>query len=115
MEVTRQNRMMVPTLEVAMDFNKLSADVCNFIFEVHKENGQDNPPGTLYDLVASLSSCIACELLDLNMNLLGDTFKCVKNTLDTTMVDRAAQGLGVPKMKDYITEEIEEKLWKMGI
>ena len=46
---------------------------------------------------------------------LSDMFKCVKNTLDTTMVDRAAQGLGVPKMKDYIAEEMKEKLWKMGI
>ena len=49
------------------------------------------------------------------MKLLSDTFKCVKNTLDTAMVDQAAQGLGVPKMKDYITEEMEEKLSKMGI
>ena len=35
--------MIVPVLEAAMDFKKLSADVCNFIIEVHKENGKDYP------------------------------------------------------------------------
>ena len=87
MEVTQQNCMTVPILEAAMDFDKLSADVCDFIIEVHKENGKDYPPGTLYDLVASLSSYIAHEMPDLNMKLLSDTFKHVKNTLDTTMAE----------------------------
>ena len=64
---------------------------------------------------SSLNSYIAHEMPDLNMKLLSDTFKCVKNTLDTIMADQAAQGLGVPKMEDYVTEEMEEKLWKMGM
>ena len=79
--------MIIPILEAAMDFNKLLADVCDFIIEVRKENGKDYPPGTLYDLVASLNSYIARELPDLNIKLLSDMFKRVKNTLDTAMAD----------------------------
>ena len=66
MEVRGQNGMIVPILKAAMDFDKLLADVCALV-EMHKENGKDYPPSTLYDLVASLSSYIACEMLDLNM------------------------------------------------
>ena len=35
--------MIILILEAAMDFEKLPADVCDFIIEVHKKNGQDYP------------------------------------------------------------------------
>ena len=56
-------------MEVIDNVDKLTADACDFITEVKKENGQDYPPGSLYDLVASLSGYIECERPDLEVKL----------------------------------------------
>ena len=39
----------------------LKDDICDFIVEMHKENGEQYPPNTLYDLLQSLSLFLQCE------------------------------------------------------
>ena len=45
-------------MEVIDNTNKLPFDMCDFITEVKKENGNDYSPGSMYDLVACLSAYI---------------------------------------------------------
>ena len=52
-------------MDVIDDASKLTVDVCDFITEVKKENGNDYPPDSLYDLVTCLSGDVERECPDL--------------------------------------------------
>ena len=67
MEVCHENRSFMVVIN---DADKLTVDVCDFITEVEKENGQDYPPASLYDLVASLSGYVECERPGLEVKLI---------------------------------------------
>ena len=58
---TRNNRPIKPLHEIAHDMDVLKDDICNFIVEIHKENGEQYPANTLYDLLQSLSLFLQCE------------------------------------------------------
>ena len=40
---------------------ELKHDVCDFVMEIRKENGDQYPPGSLYDLLQGLSMFLECE------------------------------------------------------
>ena len=107
MEVSHENHFVQPFMEVIDDTDKLTVDVCDFITVVKKENGQDYPLGSLYDLVASLIGYVEHQRLDLEVKLISSAFAKVKNTLNHIMAERNEQGLGMVKSKDCITEEQE--------
>ena len=35
--------------------DELQADLCDFIVEIRKENGEQYPPSSMYDLISGLS------------------------------------------------------------
>ena len=87
--------------------------MCDFITEIKKENGEEYPGQTLYDLVSSLNLYLECENFD--SHLLSKTDKTVRNTLDNLMQERKRMGLGKHREKDIVTEDMEELLWQKGI
>ena len=51
----RHNRPIRSLEEDAHNISDLKYDVCDFIVEIHKENGQEYPRTSLYDLLGGLS------------------------------------------------------------
>ena len=103
-----------PELEV-MTKDELCYSLSRFICEVIKEDGEDYPGQSLYELVINLQMHL--EQLGKTYKFLSEeSFLQVKNTLDHTMKQRAAAGLGVNKKKaETISIEEEELLWQRGI
>ena len=42
-------------MQVQRDVDELQSDLCDFIVEIRKENGEQYPPSSMYDLISSLS------------------------------------------------------------
>lgn len=90
----------------------LNRDMCDFIVEVRKENGEEYPPGTVYDLVLMLSIYLEQEYGI--KHLTTTAWPKIRNTLDWVMQEKTAQGLGQQQERDYVTAEQEEDLWSHG-
>ena len=90
----------------------LKRDVCDFIVEIRKENG--DPPGSLYDLLQGLSMFLEREH-EFENKLMSRAFKEIHNTLDNIMKERTAEGIPGRPERDYISEEHEQTLWEEGI
>ena len=54
---TRNNHLIKPIHNVAHDVAQLKEDVCDFKVEIHKENGEQYPGNSLYDLLQGLCIC----------------------------------------------------------
>ena len=109
---TRNNRPIPPIHEsVAMEPD---LDVCDFIVEIHKENGDQYPPGSLYDLLQGLFMFLECEHGFQN-KLMSWTFTEIQNTLDNIMKERTTEGIPGRPEGDYISEEHEQILWEKGV
>ena len=74
--------------------DELQADLCDFIVEIRKENGEQYPPSSMYDLISGLSLYLEREHGFTN-KLVSGAFRSVRNTLDNVMKERAAEGVGV--------------------
>lgn len=83
--------------------------------EVRKENREEYPPNTLYEIVMALQMYLAKQ--GKLYKFLGDSeFLQLKNTLDNIMSERTkAGGKTKPRKADVITIEQEEKLWSSGV
>ena len=51
---TKNNRPIKPIQDVATDIDTLWSDVCDFLVEIRKENGDQYPGSSMYDLVSGL-------------------------------------------------------------
>ena len=94
--------------------DELQADLCVFIVEIRKENGEQYPPSSMYDLISGLSLYLEREHGFTN-KLVSGAFRSVRNTLDNIMKERTAEGVGGRPERDAILEEHEQVLWEKGI
>ena len=92
----------------------LRCDICDFIVEIRKENGDQYPPGSLYDLLQGLSMFLEREH-GFENKLMSRAFKEIRNTLDNIMKERTVEGIPGRPERDYISEEYEQILWEKGI
>ena len=77
----------------AKDMDELQADLCDFIVEIRKENGEQYPSSSIYDLISGLSLYLEREHGFTN-KLVSGAFRAVRNTLDNVMKERTAEGVG---------------------
>ena len=76
-----------------IDKMELCGALCKFITEVKKVDGGDFPSRTLYDIIICLQFWL--ESNGLSWRLISDEEFCnVKFTLDNTMKERTASGVG---------------------
>ena len=111
---TRNNRPIKPLHEVAHDLDMLKDDVCDFIVEICKENGEQYPANTLYDLLQSLSLFLQREK-GFNEKLMSNAFKEIRNTLDNLMKERSKDGVGIRPECQSVTSEHEQILWEKNV
>ena len=93
--------------------DELQTNLCDFIVEIRKENGEQYPSSSMYDLISGLSLYLEREHGFTN-KLVSGAFRSVRNTLDNVMKERTAEGVGRPE-RDPIMEEHEQILWEKGI
>ena len=91
--------------------DELQADLCDFIVEIRKENGEQYPSSSMYDLISGLSLYLEREHGFTN-KLVSGAFRSVRNTLDNVMKERTVEGVGGRPERDPILEEHEQVLWR---
>ena len=98
-----------------MTVDELRYSITRFIIEVKKNNGEDFPTRTLYQIVICFQEYL--ETFDLNYKLLqDDEFTEVKRVLDCTMKERAKKGIGINrKHAQVIILQEADTLWQKGI
>ena len=82
-----------PIDQSVQDASELQADLCDFIVKIRKENGEQYPPSSMYDLISGLSLCLEREYGYENKFVSG-AFRLVRNTFDNIMKERTAEGVG---------------------
>ena len=92
-EVTHYNREIKAIDVSAKDVDELQADLCDFIVEIRKENGEQYPSSSMYDLISGLSLYLEREHGFTNKLVYG-AFRSVRNTLDNIMKERTPEGVG---------------------
>ena len=114
--VTHYNREIRPIDQSASDVEELKADMCDFIVEIRKENGDQYPPppNSMYDLVSGLSLYLEREHGFTN-KLVSGAFREIRNTLDNVMKERTAEGIVGRPEREPILDEHEAILWEKGI
>ena len=110
---TQNNRPIQPIHETAKNISDLKVDVCDFVVEIRKENGDQYPASSLYDLLGGLSLYLEREH-GFNDKLMSGAFREIRNTLDNIMKERSAEGIQGRQERDYISKEHEEILWSKG-
>ena len=113
-KVTHYNREIRPIDQSASDVEELKADMCDFIVEIRKENGEQYPPNSMYDLVSGLSLYLEREHGFTN-KLVSGAFREIRNTLDNVMKERTAEGVVGRPEREPILDEHEAILWEKGI
>ena len=73
--------------------DELQVDLCDFIVEIRKENGEQYPSSSMYDLISGLSLYLEREHGFTN-KLVSGAFRSVRNALDNVMKERTAEGVG---------------------
>ena len=86
-KVTHYNREIKPINASAKDVDELQADRCYFIVEIRKENGEQYPSSSMYDLISGLSLYLEREHGFTN-KLVSGAFRSVRNTLDNVMKEK---------------------------
>ena len=71
--------------------DELQADLYDFIVEIRKENGEQYPSSSMYDLISGLSLYLEREH-GYTDKLVSGAFRAVKNTLNNVMKERTAGG-----------------------
>ena len=80
---------------------ELQADLCDFIVEIRKENGEQYPSSSMYDLISGLSLYLEREHGFTN-KLVSGAFRSIRNTLDNVMKERTAEGVGEAREGPHI-------------
>ena len=92
-KVTHYNREIKAIDASAKDVVEMQADLCDFIVEIRKENGEHYPLSSMYYLISDLSLYLEKEHGFTN-KLVSGAFKSVRNILDNVMKERTAEGVG---------------------
>ena len=92
-KITHYNREIRPIDQSAKDVDELQSDLCDFIVEIRKENGEQYPSSSMYDLISGLSLYLEREH-GFTDKLVSGAFIAVRNTLDNVMKERTAEGVG---------------------
>ena len=99
---------------MAHNVQVLKDDVCDFIVEIRKENGDQYPGNTLHDLLQGLSLYLKREK-GFSKRLISDAFSEIKNMLDNMMKERSLEGLGKGWECDTVSAEHETILWEKKV
>ena len=100
---------------VAHDLKQLKTDVCDFIVEIRKKNGEQYPGSSLYDLLSGLRLFLQWEK-GFDEKLMSETFKEIHNTLDHVMKERAMAGVGANRPeREFVSHDHEEILWSKNV
>ena len=91
--VTHYNREIRPIDQSAKDVDELQSDLRDFIVEIRKENGEQYPSSSMYDLISGLSLYLEREH-GFTDKLVSGAFRAVRNILDNVMKERTAEGVG---------------------
>ena len=97
---------------MATNEGELKCDVCDFIVEIKRENGEQYPPTSLYDLLQGLSMHLEHNTKN---KLISCVFKQIQNTFDNIMKERTAEGIPGRPECDYISKDHEQLLWDKDI
>ena len=95
--------------------SSLSFALCRFITEVKKIHGSNFPGKTLYEILVCVQFHLEC--LGFAFHLISDTqpFRDLKYTLDNTIKQRVADGIGVTlKQAEVLSATDEDYLWSLG-
>ena len=111
---TKNNRPIKLIQDVATDIDTLRSDVCDFLVEIRKENGDQYPGSSMYDLVSGLSTYLQHEY-GLSDKLMSKAFSDIRNTLDNVMKERATEGVSGCEKHEPVMEDHEQVLWDKGI
>lgn len=107
-------------VRVSADLMKMTEEeicfnVCRFILEVRKQNGDDYPADTLYELLLSLQHYMRVNGRKVKF-LDDECFLPIRNSLDNRMKYLTSIGKFAKREKaDIITDELEEILWQQGL
>ena len=83
-KITHHNSEIKPIDQSAQDVTELQADLCDFIVEIRKENGEQYLSSSMYDLISGLSLYLEREH-GFQDKLVSWAFRAVRNTLDSVM------------------------------
>ena len=94
--------------------------VCRFIIEAKNGKGIKFKAKTIFECVLSIQQFVNEQrsLLGLNeYHFLRDSqFYLIKKILDSEMKNRTKEGIySAPRKRDYISNEMDDKLWELGI
>ena len=92
-KITQYNREIRPIDQSSKDVSELQADLCDFIVEVRKENGEQYPSSSMHDVISGLSLYLERER-GFTDKLVSGAFRAVRNTLDNVMKEGTAEGVG---------------------
>lgn len=81
---------------LGIDESKIDDLFTRFCMEVRKENGQEYPAKTLYEIVCSLQSHMRARGRNLNLfDKSSSSFNSLRKTLDGLMRERNSKGIGL--------------------
>lgn len=99
-----------------MTKDELCYTLSRFVCEAKKQNGEDYPGDTLYELIISIQLSLEVDCGRQYKFLNDKAFSQLKNTLDSTMKERAASGLSLKRRQaEVISIEEENSLWDKGV
>ena len=107
---------------IKQDIDEMSDEMLDFtlgrfVAEVRKEDGQEYPGKTLYEILSSIQMYLRVQCKR-NITLIdkkGCTFRNLNSALNFVMKERARQGIGVDvNQANLITKEQENYLWEHG-
>ena len=104
------------------DIDEMSDEMLDFILarfvaEVRKEDCQEYPGKTLYEILSSIQAYlhVQCKRNITSIDKKGCTFRHLNSALNFVMKERAQQGIGVDvNQANLITQEQENYLWGRG-
>ena len=100
-----------------MSDEMLGFTLARFVAEVRKEDGQEYPGKTLYEILSSIQMYLRVQCKR-NITLIdkkGCKFRNLNPVLNFVMKERARQGTGVNvNQANLITQEQEDYLWEHG-
>ena len=91
--------------------------LARFISEVRKEDGQEYPGKTLYEMMSSIQTFlrVKCKRNVTLIDKTGCKFRSLNSALNFQMKEKAGQGIGLVVNKaNLITDEQEDYLWENG-
>lgn len=85
----------------------------HFIFEAKRQDGNDYPPNTLYNIVCGINRYIRSAFPDINIMSDDLRFVYIRKCLDARMKELTQRGVGViRKQAEPVSDEQEALLWE---